>query len=256
MRGILFDLDDTLIPEWPPMRAAYAAVAERVWGEASPPRIEALQQAARAVWRAGAPAEYRQRVHFSSGEGLYGEFVATGPEADALRAFVPELHQRAFEAVLPTGWRGASSELVALWRAVRIEALTKFPETVDVLEYWRARVSLGLVTNGASRLQRRKLLATGLGSYFSSVAIAEEVGVGKPDRAMFDVALRDLALDPSEVVMVGNDPDRDVVGAVRAGITPIWVRREGSRLAVDRRDGTVEIADLRQLEALIAPPRV
>jgi putative hydrolase of the HAD superfamily len=252
VRGILFDLDDTLIPEWPAIRAAYAAVAERVWGEVSPSRIAALQQAARAVWRAGAPAEYRQRVHLSLGEGLYGEFVAAGSEADALRAFVPDLHQRAFEAVLPTGWRGTSTELVALWRAERIKALTRFPETVEVLEHWRARASLALVTNGASRLQRRKLVATGLTSYFSSVVVAEEVGVGKPDPAMFDVALRELGLDPTEVVMVGNDHDRDVAGAVRAGITPIWVRREGSPPAERRLDGAVEIADLRQLKALIA----
>lgn len=254
MRGILFDLDDTLIPEWPALRAAYAAIAERVWGEASPSRIDALQQAARKVWRAGVPSEYRERLHYSLGEGLYGEFVAPGPEADALRAFVPELRQRAFEAVLPTQWRGASGELVDLWRDVRIESLTRYPETVNVLEHWRARVPLALVTNGASRLQWRKLVATGLTNYFSTVVVSEDVGVGKPDPAMFEVALRELELDRCEVVMVGNDPDRDVAGAIRAGIKPIRVRREDSR-STDQRSGDVdEIADLTELTGLIAAP--
>jgi HAD superfamily hydrolase (TIGR01509 family) len=251
VRGILFDLDDTLIPEWPPIRAGYAAVAERVWGEVSSSRIDLLQDAARAVWLEGAPAEYRQRVHFSLGEGLYGEFVASGADADELRAFVPELHRRAFEAVLPPRWRGNSPELVALWRAVRIGALAPFPETLEVLDYWRARVPLALVTNGASRLQRRKLQATGLNDYFSAVVVAEEVGVGKPDPAMFNVALDGLGRDRSEVVMVGNDRGRDVLGAADAAITPIWLRREDTPAVEPHDKGIEQIADLRQLAGLI-----
>ena len=79
MKAILFDLDDTLIPERPAIEAGYAAVAERVWGSSSPERIALLWEAARAVWLAGRPTAYAKRVHFSLGEALYGEFVASGP---------------------------------------------------------------------------------------------------------------------------------------------------------------------------------
>ena len=103
----------------------------------------------------------RQRVHFSLGEALHGEFVASGPDADALRAFVPTLHAEAFEAVLPAHARGRSPELVELWKTTRMAALTRYPETESVLAHWSARVPLALVTNGASRLQRAKLAAPG-----------------------------------------------------------------------------------------------
>ena len=58
------------------------------------------------VWRAGAPWEYKERVHFSLGEGLHGEFVADGPEPDRLRQFIPRLHEQAFEAALPDAAAG------------------------------------------------------------------------------------------------------------------------------------------------------
>jgi putative hydrolase of the HAD superfamily len=249
MKAILFDLDDTLIPERPAIEAAYAAVAERVWGASTPARITSLWEAARTVWLAGRPTAYAKRVHFSLGEALYGEFVAPGPDADALRAFVPALHAEAFEAVLPAQTRGSSPELVELWNTTRMAALTRYPETESVLEYWSARVPVALVTNGASRLQRAKLSVTGLDSYFATVIVSEEVGIGKPDPAPFVAALDELGVTPGDVVMVGNDVDRDIAGARNARIRPIHVDRIGPRPPSATTD---VVADLTQLEDLLA----
>jgi putative hydrolase of the HAD superfamily len=249
MKAILFDLDDTLIPERPAIEAAYGAVAERVWGASSPERITALQEAARAVWLAGRPTAYAKRVHFSLGEALYGEFVAAGPDADALRAFVPALHAEAFEALLPAHAEGSSPELVELWNTTRMGALTRYPETESVLEHWSARVPVALVTNGASRLQHAKLTVTGLESYFTTVIVSEEVGIGKPDPAPFQAALGELQLTAADVVMVGNDVDRDIAGARNAHIRPIHVNRIGPHPPSATTD---VIADLTQLQDLLA----
>jgi putative hydrolase of the HAD superfamily len=245
MKAILFDLDDTLIPERPAIEAGYAAVAERVWGASSPERIQTLWQAARTVWLAGRPTAYAQRVHFSLGEALYGKFVAGGPDADALRAFVPALHAAAFEAVLPVQARGSSPELVELWNTTRMRALTRYPETESVLEYWSTRVPVALVTNGASRLQHAKLSVTGLESYFTTVIVSEEVGIGKPDPAPFQAALAQLQLTPGDVAMVGNDVDRDIAGARNTHIRPIHLDRSGESATTD------VVADLTQLEDLL-----
>ncbi len=245
MKAILFDLDDTLIPERPAIVAAYTAVAERVWGESSDRLTRLLHETARAVWLAGRPTAYAKRVHFSLGEALYGEFIASGPDADALRAFVPTLHAEAFEAVLPADARGTSPELVDLWRTTRMKALTRYPETLDVLEYWSARLPLALVTNGAARLQHAKLAATAIAGYFSVVVTSEEAGVAKPDPAMFHAALSALNASADEVVMVGNDLDRDIAGAHSAHITAIHIDRQ-------RRSATSDVvANLTQLEGLL-----
>jgi putative hydrolase of the HAD superfamily len=197
------------------------------------------------VWLAGRPTAYAKRVHLSLGEALYGEFVAAGPDADALRTFVPALHAEAFEALLPAHAHGRSPELVELWNTTRMGALTCYPETESVLEHWSARVPVALVTNGASRLQHAKLTVTGLESYFTAVIVSEEVGIGKPDPAPFQAALGELQLTPADVLMVGNDVDRDIAGARNAHIRPIHVNRAGRSATTD------VVADLTQLEDLL-----
>jgi HAD superfamily hydrolase (TIGR01509 family) len=242
LRAILFDLDDTLIPERPAIIAGYAAIGEQVWGDGSEER-----ETARAVWLAGRPQEYARRVHFGLGEALYGEFIADGPGPDALRAFVPRLHAEAFEAALPDEARGTSADLVALWKRTRMQALVPYPSTIEVLDHWLDRLPLALVTNGASRLQRAKLAVTGLDRYFDTVIVAEEAGVGKPDPRPFQMALERLGLAPEEVIMVGNDAGRDVAGARAAGIRAIHVVRGGDRPVTED-----AVTDLRQLTQRLA----
>ena len=247
LRALLFDLDDTLVPEAPAITAGYAAVAADVWGTASPERMRELEDAARAVWRAGAPWAYTERVHFSLGEGLHGEFEAVGPEPDRMRAFIPRLHAQAFEAVLPEDRRGSSPELVARWREARMSALAPYPETRDVLDRLATRMPIALVTNGAARLQRAKLVRTGIEHRFDVIVDSETVGVGKPSPEMFEVALQRLGVAPEAAAMVGNDVSRDVAGARAAGVRPIWVHRPPDGWNVADPGDAEQIADLREL---------
>jgi HAD superfamily hydrolase (TIGR01509 family) len=249
LRALLFDLDDTLIPEAPAIRAGYEAVAERVWGQSTPERVRQLTDAAREVWRAGAPWEYTERVHFSLGEGLHGEFVADGPEPDRLRRFVPRLHEQAFEAVLPDAQRGRSAELVDTWRQARMSALSLYPEAREVLTELGSRMPLALVTNGAARLQRAKLVQTGIADRFDVIVDSETVGVGKPSPVMFNVALLELGVTPGDTAMVGNDLGRDVAGARAAGVRPIWVHRPADGWGDGDPGDAEQIADLRELLA-------
>jgi putative hydrolase of the HAD superfamily len=242
LRGLLFDLDDTLIPERPAIDAGFAAVASEVWGSDSEARIRSLDASSRAVWDAQAPErDYLERVHIGRSDGLHGDLAGSGAEAETVRAFVPRFQAQAFEAVLPQPLRGCSASLVDRWRQARLAALTVYPETAEVLDFFLPRLPLALVSNGPSRLQRLKLSRTGLERYFTAVVVSEDVGVGKPSAAMFQAALDGLGLTHSEVIMVGNDRKRDVDGARSAGINAVWVNR-------DTPDAD-SIADLRFLQA-------
>jgi putative hydrolase of the HAD superfamily len=247
VRALLFDLDDTLVPEEPAIVAGYEAVAERVWGAATDERVRQLREAAHAVWREGAPRGYTKRVHFSLAEGLHGEFVAAGPGPDRMRAFIPRLHAQAFEAVLPAEHRGSSPELVRLWRDARMAALAPYSETHEVLAELAGRLALGIVTNGAERLQRAKLEQTGIDGYFDVVVVSEMVGVGKPSPEPFEVAMRALDVGVDEVAMVGNDLSRDIAGARAAGIRPIWVYRPADGWGAGDPGDAERIDDLRRL---------
>ncbi len=241
-RAVLFDLDDTLIPEEPAIEAGFAAVAERVWGSSSPERVHSLWDAASEVLREQAPAQaYLAAVHIDASDLLHGSLVGGGAQADSLRAFLPYYLEHAFDPALPETARLLTRELVDLWRETRLDALSVYSETVSVLNCLRGEVPLALVTNGLSQLQRDKLELTGLTGYFASVVVSEEVGVGKPDGAMFRETLRRLGLDTSEAVMVGNDLERDIVGARSAGLAAIQITRADG---AGRHDS---IANLREL---------
>jgi putative hydrolase of the HAD superfamily len=91
-----------------------------------------------------------------------------------------------------------------------------------------AGIVLAAVTNAAGLYQRGKLAAVGLVDAFDVVVIAEEVGVAKPDAEIFQLACDQLRIAPHQAVHVGDRLDVDAVGAVRAGLTGVWLDRSGS----------------------------
>jgi beta-phosphoglucomutase-like phosphatase (HAD superfamily) len=63
-----------------------------------------------------------------------------------------------------------------------------------------------------------------LGPYFAVNVISEKLGVEKPDARMFQEAIDLLGLEPSsQIVMVGNNLSRDILGANHLGLTSVWL---------------------------------
>ena len=210
VRAVLFDLDETLIPEDEPLALAYRAV---VTGD-----VEEFRAGLRARWQSEAPCpEYRGRVQVSASDGLIAEFAGDGDELAAIREYLPRFRAEAF-----------GDGLLERWQRVRVESQTAYPHAAAVLERLRGHVRLALVTNGASDLQRRKLAIAGLEEYFDVVVASCDLGIGKPDPAIFEAALDALGVGASEAVMVGNDRERDIEGAAAAGVRSLWIQHGGS----------------------------
>ena len=151
----------------------------------------------------------------------------------------------AFEAT--ARWAARAYELgerFALERRARQEV---FPEVEAVLRELSAAHVLGLVTNGASCLQRDKLGASGLGGYFKVVVVSGDVGVGKPGPSVFRRALAELAAD--RAVMVGDSVENDVRGALSAGLGAVWCNRAGLPRPEDL--DVPEIASLSELPRVL-----
>jgi putative hydrolase of the HAD superfamily len=105
-----------------------------------------------------------------------------------------------------------------LTRAVEFD-----PRVVAMVERLADRFTLAVVTNGSALRQREKLSRARLDGLFASVVISEEVGVEKPDPEIFRRALAATGLAAEEVLFVGDDPQRDVAGAQGAGMRTCWV---------------------------------
>ncbi|MFD0912479.1 HAD family hydrolase [Methylophilus luteus] len=95
-------------------------------------------------------------------------------------------------------------------------------DALHVLETLKARqIKVGILSNGRSDLQRAVITALGFDRLVAAIVISEEVGVRKPQRAIFDIALEQLAVNAAETIFVGDDPVADVEGALQAGLYPL-----------------------------------
>ncbi len=253
-RALLFDLDDTLVVEEPAAAAAFAATAQ--WA-ASQCGVDAaaLAVAARArardLWYATPAHPHCLRVGISSWEGLWCRFEGEDADTSWLCSWSPTYRRETWRLALAeqdvedAPLAEQLGERFGTERRARHEA---FGDAADALDELARDHTLALVTNGASCLQREKLAASGLGDRFAVVVVSAEVGVGKPDAAIFRHALERLACDPSQAVMIGDSLARDVDGAIAAGLGAVWVNRSGQ----PRPDGSADVPEVAALAELPA----
>ncbi|MEV7023229.1 HAD family hydrolase [Kitasatospora sp. NPDC093558] len=99
------------------------------------------------------------------------------------------------------------------------------PETLARLDMLRAAGwSVGVLTNGATDIQRAKLVATGILDRVDAVCISEEAGARKPDPRAFRTAAARCGHELSrDVWMVGDNLETDIAGASAAGLRSIWI---------------------------------
>lgn len=92
----------------------------------------------------------------------------------------------------------------------------------------RAGLPVGVLTNGDSGNQRRKLRACGLEELVDRIVVSEDIGVHKPDAAAFSAMAVALGVPLAALAHVGDDLVHDVDGATAAGAQAIWIVRSGS----------------------------
>jgi len=93
---------------------------------------------------------------------------------------------------------------------------------LNVLQTIKKQVQVGIITNGSTQRQKAKITHTGLASYFDVILISEEVGLTKPDKRIFELALNQLHVQPEEALFVGDDLEKDIAGCQQARMKGIW----------------------------------
>ncbi len=103
-----------------------------------------------------------------------------------------------------------------------------FPETLEVLEGLKSRgLKLGLVSNTIP-ITRPVMRRFGVESYFDTVILSCEVGMKKPEPAIFEMALRQLKVSPEETLMIGDQEEKDVDAPKSLGMRALLIDREGN----------------------------
>lgn len=94
--------------------------------------------------------------------------------------------------------------------------------TINIVNTIKRHVKVAIITNGATQRQKAKILNTDLNSCFDTILISEEVGISKPDKRIFELALNKLNVKPEDVLFVGDDIEKDIGGCQSANIKGIW----------------------------------
>jgi len=97
------------------------------------------------------------------------------------------------------------------------------PGAKDLLDHLKAKnYQLYIITNGFSEVQHKKMKSSGLESYFNKTFISEEIRTPKPDPGIFEYALKSANAKKSKSLMIGDDWEVDVIGALRCGIDAVY----------------------------------
>ena len=99
-----------------------------------------------------------------------------------------------------------------------------FPYTIEVLEYLKeGNYELHLITNGFEKTQRTKIRNSGLEKYFGHVITSEVSNSLKPKKEIFDYAFAKCNACVSSSLMVGDNPEADILGAINAGMDSVHI---------------------------------
>ncbi|WP_343695640.1 YjjG family noncanonical pyrimidine nucleotidase [Flavobacterium sp.] len=97
-----------------------------------------------------------------------------------------------------------------------------FDGAIEVLEYLKPKYKLHIITNGFANVQTKKINNAALGGYFSTITNSELAGVKKPNSIIFDYAVNLAQASKENSIMIGDDLDADVNGALNAGLDAIF----------------------------------
>lgn len=175
------------------------------------------------------PEEIR-RLYFEGNQRQRQERRQSGeafPEFDVVALFreIVERFGSDYTRSLPEEKRRVLPGILAeVFRAASRFRLEPYPDVHRVLDELRQEYRLAALSDGQGVWGIPELRSVGLANYFDPVIISSDLGFRKPDRRMFELALEKLQLAADEVIFIGNDMRRDVLGAKQADIKTVFFK--------------------------------
>jgi putative hydrolase of the HAD superfamily len=120
------------------------------------------------------------------------------------------------------------------------------PYTKDILEYLtQKKYALYIVTNGFPETQHIKLEASQIDHYFKDIIHPEKAGAKKPIKTIFDFACNTAQVEHKNCLMIGDDLEADVLGAIDAGLQAIYYNPSASKNVPN---SIIDIQSLKEIE--------
>jgi putative hydrolase of the HAD superfamily len=191
IKGVVFDLDDTLYSERDFVLSGFQAVAD---------------------WSAE-----NLGIESEQGYAILCDLYSQGVRNDTFDRWLtiheidrPEL----------------TTKFVDVYRQ-HLPRIAPFPETIELLKSLSGFYKIGLVSDGYLAVQQGKWAALELDTFFDAVVFSDLLGRAnwKPSTAPFELVLEKLGIEPEFSVYIGDNPRKDFFGARQLGMQTIQVRR-------------------------------
>ena len=150
-------------------------------------------------------------------------------------------------------FKNGSEELAKKMSGYFLEVLpTKqnlFPYTHEILQHLKEKTyKLHLITNGFEKTQWRKLDNSKLGQYFEEVITSETSNSVKPNKEIFEYALKNANASVENSIMIGDNESADIQGGINMGMDTIFVNHIQ---VVPTVPATYTITHLKELENIL-----
>lgn len=238
LTAVLFDLDDTLHDDTLAFQSAAEEVAHEV---AAAHGIDALQL---------------KDAYIAQTEGFWKRLTAEQVH-DLLVNTLGPLRKRLWASALTSV--GLDDPAIAETSAINYNLYRKkyfalFPGALDLLNALRrAGKKLGLLTNGVSETHREKIALLEIADLFDAIFLADETGMVKPDPRLFAHACEQLGARPEKTAMVGDRYERDIAGALEAGLFTIWMNLRSEALPPGAAPPHATVQTIAEAESYLLP---
>jgi len=129
---------------------------------------------------------------------------------------------------------------------------------IDILNYLKKKqYHLNVITNGFKEVQYKKIETSGLKLYFDKIFISEEIKSKKPERKIFEYSIKSSNAMKSKSIMIGDDWDVDILGAINYGIDAVYYKKNSeyvlnkSNTPLKNSCSVYEIGDLFNLRSFL-----
>jgi len=219
IKAVLFDLDNTLIDFWKMKRSS-------------------SEEAVRAMIDAGLEINEERGV-----KELFEMYEKHGMEDQGIfDKFIKRVHGKLDYKILASG--------VAAYRRVKFGYLATYPHTRETLVRLKEKgLKLGIVSDAPVKQAWLRLAELNLTEFFD-VVIAHEKGKMKPHLMPFKKALKKLKLKPEQILFVGDNPQRDILGAKKLGMKTA-LAKYGQIFKAGRIKADFGLNDIRELSKII-----
>ncbi|MGB0879153.1 MAG: YjjG family noncanonical pyrimidine nucleotidase [Polaribacter sp.] len=121
-----------------------------------------------------------------------------------------------------------------------------FEGTIELLEYLKNKYELHIITNGFEEVQNKKMLNSNIYQYFKQIITSESVGVKKPNPRVFEYALEIAKAKKEESIMIGDDLEADIQGALNTGLTAIHCNFDNQNIKNNSIISVTSLSEIKQ----------